>query len=235
MPTLLPLLLLLALAAQAQSPPPRMGQQRIDAPLDSADVIAWRQLTAGDFLSDHPPGPFATQAVRPVAVTCAYVVASPRARIFPTPVPGAPADSAFTATVENLSFHALMSRSCSWWNRETGVSPAYVLAHEQIHFDLFEVTARKLNRDFPGMLEVMDVRAGSLNGVVAATQAYVQQALNRALQETAKQNYAFDRETSFGFEPLRQEGWRRRLDRDLKELKEHAAPPEQVTPKAVGR
>jgi len=197
---------------------------RVDSGLDSADVIGWRQLRGSDFLGERPPGVFGTSNIRPVAVSCAYVVASPEARIFPAPVLGAEADVAFQARIEGLSFQALLSRSCSWWNPDNTVSPAYVLQHEQIHFDLFEVTARRLNRDLPGMLQVMDVRGPTVEAVVDGAQRYVQTSLSRALQETAAQNQKFDIETSFGIQHHRQDGWRKRLDRDLKQLTPHGAP-----------
>ncbi len=224
--------LLLTTVVAAQS-----GQTKVSAALDSADVIAWRKVGRGDFRGDRPPGAFAfgTGAIRPVAVTCAYVVASPRARIYPYRVPGAEADVAYQVRVEGLSFHALLSRSCSWWNPNAEISPAYVLQHEQMHFDIFEIAARRLNREVPGLLEAMDVRGPSEQSVVDGAQRHVQAALARALDETAARNQKFDLETSYGFEPTRQDAWRMSLDRDLRALMDHAAPLEALTPAALGK
>lgn len=201
--------------------------------LDSADVISWRPLRRSDFRGERPPGAFGTGTVRPVAVTCAYVVASPQARIFPEPVGKAGSESGYKARVEGLTFQALMSRTCSWWNPDNRVSPAYVLQHEQIHFDIFEVTARRLNHDLPGLLEVMDVRGATVEAVVDGAQRYVQKALARALESAGALNQKFDMETSWGFEPQRQNSWRMRVDRDLKQLQHVAASapkPAQETP-----
>jgi hypothetical protein len=223
-------LLTLTVGAVAQP-----GRTEVGAALDTADVIIWRQVKRSDFRGDRPPGAFGTGPVRPVAVSCAYVVANPAARIYPVPVTGAEADVAYTAQVEGLSFHALLSRSCSWWNPATGISPAYVLQHEQLHFDMFEVAARRLNRDLPGLLEVMEVRGPTVQSVVDGAQRYVQAALARSLDETAKRNRRFDLETSYGFQLQRQASWRMTLDRDLKNLKVHAAPIYELTPAALGR
>lgn len=210
------------------------GLTQVGTGLDSADVISWRPLRRSDFRGERPPGAFGTGAVRPVAVSCAYVVASPQARIYPEPV-GDPrpesrpesrlesrlesgAEAGYRARIEGLTFQALMSRSCSWWNPDNMVSPAYVLQHEQIHFDIFEVTARRLNHDLPGLLEVMDVRGPTVEAVVNGAQRYVQQALSRGLESAGALNQKFDMETSWGFEPQRQNSWRLRLDRDLKQL-----------------
>jgi hypothetical protein len=228
----IPLLLLaLATAGTAETTPETApgGMTRVGSGLDSADAISWRKLRRSDFLGERPPGAFGTSNQRPVAVSCAYVVPSPEARIFPVPIPGAETDVAFRARIEGLRFRALLSRSCSWWNPDNTVSPAYVLQHEQIHFDLFEVTARRLNRDMPGLLQVMDVRGPSEEAVVNGAQRYVQNALSRALKQTGALNQKFDLETSFGIRHQRQDGWRMRLDRDLKALRPyldaHISPP----------
>jgi hypothetical protein len=226
-------LLAVNLQAAGQTAPP--GQTQVATGLDSADVITWRPLGQSDFRGARPPGAFGTSSVRPVAVSCAYVVTSPQARIFPVEVPGAEAVVSYRAVVEGLSFHALLSRSCSWWNPNTGVSPAYVLQHEQLHFDIFEIAARRLNRDLPGLLEVMDVRGPTVQSVVDGAQQHVQAALTRALNETAARNQKLDIETSFGFEPTRQAGWRMQIKRDLQELEPYGAPMEELTPKAMGK
>ena len=210
------------------------GQTKVGAALDSADVITWRQVKRSDFCGERPPGAFGTGPVRPGAVTCAYVVASPQARIFPVPVPGAQPEVAYRARVERLSFHSLLSRSCSWWNPDTGISPAYVLQHEQIHFDIFEIAARRLNRDVPGLLEVMDMRGPTMQSVVNGAQRYVQAALSRSLDTTAKRNRRFDQETSYGFQLQRQASWRMTIDRDLRDVRDHAVPVDELTPAAVG-
>ena len=222
-------------AAQTAVRPAPPGQTQVATGLDSADVITWRPLGQSDFRGARPPGAFGTSSLRPVAVSCAYVVASPQARIYPVEVPGAESAVTYRAVVEGLSFHALLSRSCSWWNPNTGVSPAYVLQHEQLHFDIFEIAARRLNRDLPGLLEIMDVRGPTVQSVVDGAQQHVQAALSRALNETAARNQKLDMETSFGFEPTRQAGWRMQIRRDLQELEPYGAPIEELTPKAVGK
>ena len=101
--------------------------------------------------------------------------------------------------------------------------------------DIFEIAARRLNRDVPGLLEVMDVRGPTMQSVVNGAQRYVQAALSRSLDTTAKRNRRFDQETSYGFRLQRQASWRMTLDRDLKNLKVHAVPIYELTPAALGR
>jgi hypothetical protein len=223
-------LLLLALSLSAAAQP---GQTRVGSGLDSTDVITWRRLQISDFHGERPPGAFGTGLRRPVAVTCAYVIINPAARIFPVSMVDSTAQTTYRARVEGLSYHALISRSCSWWNREMGVSPAYVLQHEQMHFDIFEIAARRLNRDVPGLLRVMDVRGPTVQAVVDGAQRHIERTLARALDETAGRNHKFDTETSFGFELQRQASWRMILDRDLQQLKDNHVILGELTPIAA--
>ena len=218
------------------APPEAHGQQRrLEAvDLDAADVIGWRQLTRADFRGERPPDAFARPSVRPVAVSCAFLVPDPAARIFA--VPRTVDDVVrYRARVEGLRFRAQLSRTCSWWNPNADMSPAYVLQHEQIHFDIFETAARRLNKDLPGLLSVMDVEATDAHGAVVGAQAYVEGLLRRALDETAKRSFEFDRETSFGFELARQGAWRTRMDQDLEELRAFAAEPDTAAPPRPAR
>ncbi len=219
------LLLLLPLAATALAAVPAAGQIS-SVRLDTADVIPYRALTRGDFRGEHPPKPFLGRVdlPRPVAVSCAFVAVDHQARVFAEPTRPA-GQGPYRPRVEGLSFRAMFSRSCSWWNQEHGLSPMYVLEHEQIHFALFEVAARKLNRDVPRMLSTAVVESASPDSVIGLTRQHIQAALERALTETAELNLDFDRATSFGFSLYRQEAWRRGVERDLEELARFAADP----------
>ena len=216
-------LLLLSLAAPALAAPAE--GQVFPVRLDTTDAIPYRALKQRDFQGEHPPKPFLGRAdlPRPVAVTCAYVTADPRARVFAEPV--GYSRRRYRPRVEGLSFRAMFSRSCSWWNRDHDLSPVYVLEHEQIHFALFEAAARRLNRDVPRMLASAALEADSPDSVVALARRHIQDALRRSITETSQLNLEFDRATSGGFSPARQEGWRRRVEKDLEELARFAADP----------
>ena len=61
------------------------------------------------------------------------------------------------ARVHNLAFTAFMDRDCSWWNPQyTGLPHEYILEHEQIHFALFEIAARRLNQQAARIQERME-------------------------------------------------------------------------------
>ena len=179
----------------------------------------------GTFGASTHPGPFLGRVdlPRPVAVSCAYVAADTRARLFAEPV--GYQRRRYRPRVEGLTFRGMFSRSCSWWNGDHDLSPLYVLEHEQIHFALFEVAARRLNRDVPRMLSSAVAEAASPDSVIALARRQIEDALQRSIAETARLNVEFDRATSGGFSPNRQEAWRLRVEKDLEELARFAADP----------
>jgi hypothetical protein len=199
--------------------------------LDSSDVIGYRQLTRADFRGTHAPPEFAPVAARVGAATCGQVRTT--------------ADTAFSINwrqetpssekrhwveVKKLEFMALMDRRCSWWNeRAAARAPAYVLEHEQIHFALYELGARKLNAEVEALKREMTTEGKSQ----AEVQAHAQKALNAALQkatdELLDRNRDFDRDTSLGYRPDRQRAWLREVTQELSETRAFASPPYRPT------
>jgi hypothetical protein len=56
--------------------------------------------------------------------------------------------SYFFGRIDHLAFEAVMIPERSWWNPAIQANmTGYVLQHEQIHFALTELAARKLTRD----------------------------------------------------------------------------------------
>jgi hypothetical protein len=128
--------------------------------------------------------------------------------------------------VKKLEFMALMDRHCSWWNEKAAArQPGYVLQHEQIHFALYELGARKLNASVDAIKREMSSEGASQQEV----QQHAQQALNDALQkatdELLERNRDFDQDTSLGFRPDRQRAWLRKVTAELAETQAFASPP----------
>jgi len=106
----------------------------------ATDVIRYRPVTRADFRASQPPARIATNAARMGAYTCVHIlpVGDPRVKVQPQP------DGSLVARLGSVQFRAQMDRGCSWWNDETRLDPRYVLEHEQIHFALAEIQARRL-------------------------------------------------------------------------------------------
>lgn len=210
------LLFLLAGSTTSWAAPP-LGLSKVD----SLDLTGYRPLLRGDFRGKHAPAQFLHSPTLPVAVSCIYVVLNPQARLYAQPkqVDGT---TVYVPQAQDLAFQAVLSRSCSWWNDQHQVSPAYVLEHEQIHFALYEVAARRLNARADHLLRALEGTSVSPQAAIAAAQQFIHQSLARTMQDVVKANVNFDRETSFGFQPDRQQQWRRTVEGDLKQLSEHA-------------
>jgi hypothetical protein len=91
-----------------------------------------------------------------------------------------------------------------------------LLDHEQLHFDLAELAARKIRKRFEGF------RESCLDGDdPAPIQAMVAE-VDRELQE---EQHRYDRETNHGVNVRMQDQWRRKVQALLKSSEPSAAPP----------
>ena len=174
-----------------------------DETLDVSDVIPYRALTRDDFLGTEPPAHFDE---RMAAVTCVYtqpIVDKEGIDIQPVIAPDG--SEAYDVTYNNLKYQALMNRNCSWWNSATqGMEEDYVLEHEQIHFALFEIAARKWSEGPPVKIQI---QAHSREVMLENLQARFEQLLQERLQVLLQQNRRFDEETSVGHNPEKQKLW----------------------------
>lgn len=122
---------------------PSRGIQSND-PLVFDEVITYRQLTRDDFkATELPPGRIMHKSSIN-AYTCARIrpmhdskFTANRARIYGTVT--------YFGSIQNIAFEAIMIPGCSWWNPALQAKfQSYVLQHEQIHFAIVELTARRL-------------------------------------------------------------------------------------------
>ncbi|HRG26115.1 MAG TPA: DUF922 domain-containing protein [Chitinophagaceae bacterium] len=99
------------------------------------------------------------------------------------------------------------SRSRSWGRNKT----AYILSHEQGHFDIAEIYARKLHQ--------------RMSAYTFSKKTY-QKELNRIYNEVADEKAAFqqqyDRETRHSIDEVKQAEWLKKISRLLDELKDYA-------------
>lgn len=194
--------------------------------LDSSDVINYRQLTRADFRGTRAPTEFAAVAHRVGAATCGQVRTT--------------ADTMFTINwrqqtptsekqhwveVKRLGFVALMDRRCSWWNEKLAArAPGYVLQHEQIHFALYELGARKLNASLESLKRDMTAEGRSQQQARDRAQRALNEALAKATEQLLERNRDFDEDTSLGYRPDRQRDWLNKVNAELVETQAFASP-----------
>jgi hypothetical protein len=195
--------------------------------LDSTDVIGYRLLTRADFRGTHAPPEFAQVAERVGAATCGQVRTTSDTTFFIKWRQDTPSsEKQHWVEVKKLSFMALMDRRCSWWNDKAAArAPAYVLEHEQIHFALYELGARKLNASVDAIKRDMTAEGDSQAEVEARAQRALNDALVKATEDLLERNRDFDEDTSLGYRPDRQRTWLQRVNEELSATQEHASPP----------
>lgn len=197
------------------------------ADLDSSDVIGYRLLSRADFRGTQAPPEFAQVAGRVGAATCGQVRTSNDTTFLINWRQKNPSsERQHWVEVKKLGFVALMDRRCSWWNDQTASrAPGYVLQHEQIHFALYELGARKLNASAEAIKQSMMSEGTSLDAVQQRAQRALNDALVKATEELLERNREFDEDTSLGFRPDRQRSWLKRVNEELAETQAYASPP----------
>jgi len=189
--------------------------------LDSSDLIGYRPLTRADFRGTRVPPEFAGVADRVGAATCGQVRTTPDTSFLVRWRKDAPGgEEHHWVEVEKLGFIARMDRRCSWWNDKVAAkAPAYVLEHEQIHFALYELGARKLNASASTIRRAMINEGSSQREVEEHARRALNAALTEATEELIDRNRDFDRDTSLGYRPDRQRAWLQRVTAELAETR----------------
>ena len=122
----------------------------------------------------------------------------------------------YVGNFTDVSFEALFIPSCSWWNQNISQEKIdYVLQHEQIHFAISELTARKVTRELN--IKMMDYTA------VGGTHAEVKEELMKVLLDSAHEmlesdleiHTDFDEDTSIFFDQDEQNSWFNQIGKQL--------------------
>lgn len=184
----------------------------------AGDLIPYRKLARSDFKGTEAPEAFRAVADKVGAATCARVVSDPQAEIEITQHTSPQGQKTTTGRIKTIGYRALMDRSCSWWNDNAGGQPPeYVLQHEQIHFALFEVEARRLDRRAKELAKTLKVEGETLDDVKSEIEQRIQAMFDETSATLLERNTDFDEDTSLGYEPERQQEWLETVERELKE------------------
>ena len=213
-------LILLFAGACAQLPDyaqPHLQQNTGPLPLN---VITYRDLTRKDFqAAELPPhlqghakrlNAHTAVSIRPVS-TSRYLISSALYHD----------QNLYYGRVERLSFEAVMIPENSWWNPHLKkVREAYVLQHEQIHFALMEIAARRLNAEVVREKATLTLFDSSYEAVRTKLVERVNELMKESRKEVLKEHTAFDEETSMRYDQKVQQGWWERVTAQLQNLAE---------------
>lgn len=175
-------------------------------PLDpSLEYVSYRQLRVEDFKAQNPsPGimdhkhminAHSSLSLRPASEIHYFI--SPPHNSF----------GLYKAYLQELSFKAVLFPTRSWWNPDLPPEKTtYVLQHEQIHFALMEIAARKLNKKL-SLSFGQAITGTDKKTVERRLRAAVEKEIAASKNDILTEHTAFDEETSLYHDPKRQQQW----------------------------
>lgn len=114
----------------------------------------------------------------------------------------------YFGTIEHVVFEAVMIPNCSWWNPYVPKERfAYVLQHEQIHFALMELAARKLTREAKAVTKEFVAIQTTYKDAQSEVSATIEDMIRSASENSLEEHTAFDQDTSLYFDPEKQRRW----------------------------
>jgi hypothetical protein len=187
--------------------------------VSTMSAFPYRALVIGDFrapslpaeLSEHGNRFLAHSSIqiRPTAATKS-VVSSAYSPYFDTVI--------WSGRIVAIGFEAVMLPDRSWWNpKVTGEQTAYVLQHEQIHFALVELAARRLTRRAQQDIANLFVVDSSRQGVEEQLEEKISALIQAEQAAILEEHTAFDEDASLYFDPKKQQQWFDRVSRKLQE------------------
>jgi hypothetical protein len=177
------------------------------------DLIPYRQLTREDFRASHM-GKVHLVVEVPGGHVAAHVgltflcIGQPRTEEL--------APGNVVAEMDGLQYVVLLDRDESWWNPQPTPTPErWILRHEQGHFDLAELYARRLDRGAADDMARIRGQGATVAGAISDFAVRWAQHLATARKEFEDLEDQYDRETAHGTIPKAQTRWFERIQREL--------------------
>lgn len=194
---------------------PYFYQKKDPLPLN---LITYRDLTRADFQAKEPPVHLKDHRERMNARTAVSIHPARKAKLIIWSVQ-IYNQQVHCGQIELLSFEAVMIPEESWWNpRLAKGREGYVLQHEQVHFALMEIAARRLTLRVAkdkGALTVFDF---SDDAVKKRLMARVTELITESTITVLKEHTAFDEDTSMRYAPKDQQRWWKSVTTQLQNI-----------------
>jgi len=124
----------------------------------------------------------------------------------------------YIGCINHLAFEAVMIPDNSWWNPKIKAGmTGYVLQHEQIHFALTELAARKLTSDARKWALNFSVIKQTPQEVYSEILQQIKGMINSAMEANQKRHLKFDEDTSLFYSPSWQAWWLEKVEKELKQ------------------
>ena len=124
----------------------------------------------------------------------------------------------FVGSLAEVRFEALFVPACSWWNPDVSENrKAYVLEHEQIHFALSELSARRLTREAREEVKSFLAIDATYQAVQDELRAKLEALTREAMEASFEEHTDFDEDTSLYYDPRAQRWWLEEVEARLTE------------------
>jgi len=124
----------------------------------------------------------------------------------------------YSGSINHIAFEAVMIPNNSWWNPKIKAAiKGYVLQHEQIHFALTELAARKLTSDARKWSSNLLIIKQTPQEVHAEIVRQIKDMINSAMKANQKRHLKFDEDTSLFYNPSRQVWWLETVEKELRQ------------------
>ena len=124
----------------------------------------------------------------------------------------------YLGNISRLAFEAVMIPNNSWWNPKINASrTGYVLQHEQIHFAITELAARKLTSDARKWASTYSVIKETPQQVYSEIIQQIKAKIKSAMEANRKRHLKFDEDTSLFYNPSWQLWWLETVEKELKQ------------------
>ncbi len=124
----------------------------------------------------------------------------------------------YLGRINHLAFEAVMIPENSWWNPKMKPSmTGYVLQHEQIHFALTELAARKLTKDAQIWASKFSLIKQTPQEIYSEMHQQINGMINSAMEANQERHLKFDKDTSVFYNPSWQAWWLEMVEKELKQ------------------
>ncbi len=172
-----------------------------------ADGVLYRELTPDDFGAAKPPRHSARRNEHRAAYLCGAIAGPANLEIEITEQSGL-----YEVVILDPAYRARVNPRCSWLDPDLGFQARrYALEHEQVHFGLLELEARRVNRD----IRALRLSISTVEEAQPGAQASVNRLLDAASSRYLERSRRFDAEASHPSKQAAQTRWRDRVEAQL--------------------
>jgi hypothetical protein len=211
----LSLMLITACAQLPEYAKPRRIQ--IDEIPNSQTGFTYRQLARDDFRATLLPENLSTHGERINAQSAIQIRLTADSSFSITRWPFFDQIN-YTGNITYLAFETVMIPDNSWWSPKIKAEmTGYVLQHEQIHFALTELAARKLTIDAQKWASNLLVIRPTPQQVYSEVVQQIKDMINSAIESNQSRHEEFDKDTSLFYTPSWQAWWLETVEKELKQ------------------